>query len=148
MKYNVRLLVGICSLTAYLALGAVLFRIFELPRENNARKNYVEFLESFLLNHSCISTDDLFTFGLKLLRANQEGVVDLDHIEGLLSGEIQHEEHDKKTSTTHDDDEDGHGDEDEDEDGSGSVYTHFHETWKLPSAFFFSFTVITTIGMY
>ncbi len=151
MKYNLRLLIGLCCLTLYLAVGAIIFRVFELPRENTARKNYVNFLEGFLDNHSCISTEDLFTFGLKLLRANQEGVVDLDHIEGLLSGEIKHEEHDKKTSTTHeDDDEDGdedHGEEDE-EGEDGSVYTHFHETWKLPSAFFFSFTVITTIGMY
>lgn len=136
-----------------------MFRIFELPRENNARKDYVDFLEGFLGNHSCISTEDLFTFGLRLLKANQEGVVDLDHIHGLLSGEIKHEEHDQKTNAGgHSDEEDGdeegeggdHGDEDEDEDegAAGSVYTHFHETWKLPSAFFFSFTVITTIGMY
>jgi len=155
MKYNLKLLVGISCLCGYLALGAVMFRIFELPRENNAREAYVEFLDGFLSNHSCISTEDLFTFGLKLLKANQEGVVDLDHIDGLLSGEIQHEEHDIKTDADgheDEDEEDGeegedHGDEDEDPGADGSVYTHFHETWKLPSAFFFSFTVITTIGM-
>ncbi|GLD47062.1 potassium channel subfamily K member 4 [Lates japonicus] len=87
----------------YLVLGAVVFRALETPREEGTHMHLQDKRRDFLLNFTCVGSDDLEMLIQEVVDAVGAGV-------------------DPSSNTT------------------------FVSQWDLASAFFFSGTIITTIG--
>ncbi|XP_038074264.1 potassium channel subfamily K member 4-like [Patiria miniata] len=107
MKLWQKSLVLILALFLYLFLGALVFRFLEVGANEAAQRVFLDEVEAFLDNHTCVSEEDL----RELFRAVETA---------LLSGAFKLD-----SDPTNDQD---------------------LVVWDMPSAVFFTTTVVTTIG--